>query len=463
MSATTGQTGSTRKTRGVEVVSFGCRLNTLESEAMRAAAEHADLGPTLLFNTCAVTAEAVRQAKKAVRRARRDHPDARIVVAGCAAQLDPRGFADMPEVDAVLGNAEKTKARSFANLPDFGVSAAEKIRVDDIMSVTETAPHLVDAIEGRARAIVEVQNGCDHRCTFCIIPFARGPARSVPAGAVVEQIRRIAGGGIREVVLSGVDLTSYGTDLPGAQSLGRLVQAILAGVPDLPRLRLSSIDSVEADDALLDAIATETRLTPYLHLSLQAGDDLILKRMKRRHRREDAVRFCEDVRARRPDVAFGADLIAGFPTETDAMAENTASLVADCGLAFTHIFPFSAREGTPAARMPPVEPAVIRARAARLRALGAEALSRHLAGHVGRSAEVLVERGRRGRLRDFTPVDIAFGLPGTLVDARFTGHDGLRLQVEPIEGGPFQAEPFPARPLQHPLQDPLQEMTNQHG
>ncbi|KQT65922.1 MULTISPECIES: tRNA (N(6)-L-threonylcarbamoyladenosine(37)-C(2))-methylthiotransferase MtaB [unclassified Aureimonas] len=418
---------------GIKVVSFGCRLNTLESAGMREAAGRAGLSDTILFNTCAVTEEAVRQARKAVRKARRENPSARIVVAGCAAQLDPAAFAAMPEVDAVLGNAEKTQAESFSSLPDFGVSAEEKIRVDDIMSVTETAPHLVDAIEGRARAIVEVQNGCDHRCTFCIIPFARGPARSVPAGAVVERIRRIAASGVAEVVLSGVDLTSYGSDLPGAQSLGRLVQAILAGVPDLKRLRLSSIDSVEADEALLDAMTTEERLAPYLHLSLQAGDDMILKRMKRRHSRDDAVRFCEDMRRRRPDIAFGADLIAGFPTETEAMAENTAALVEDCGLAFTHIFPFSAREGTPAARMPPVEPAVVRERAARLRALGAAALSRHLSERVGGTAEVLVERGRRGRLADFTPVAMPFGLPGTLAGARFTGHDGSALQAAPLQ------------------------------
>jgi threonylcarbamoyladenosine tRNA methylthiotransferase MtaB len=419
----------------LDILSFGCRLNTFEGEVMRQAATEAGLGTgrdAILVNTCAVTAEAVRQAKKAVRRARRDHPDAQILVTGCAAQIDPAAFAAMPEVDAVLGNAEKLVAASYRALPDFGVSASEKIRVDDIMSVTETAPHMVEAIEGRARAIVEVQNGCDHRCTFCIIPYGRGPSRSVPMGAVVEQVRRLAGNGAAEVVLSGVDLTSYGADLPGTPKLGTLVQAILRHVPDLPRLRLSSIDSVEADDALVEAIGGESRLMPYLHLSLQAGDDMILKRMKRRHSRQDATHFCASIRAARPDIAFGADIIAGFPTETEAMFANSLALVEDCGLSFLHVFPFSPREGTPAARMPLLPPAVVAERAARLREKGAAALARHLGAKLGTTEEVLVERGQRGRLADFTPCHIDTGLPGTLVSALITGHDGTRLTTRPV-------------------------------
>jgi threonylcarbamoyladenosine tRNA methylthiotransferase MtaB len=419
----------------LDILSFGCRLNTFEGEVMRQAATEAGLGTgrdAILVNTCAVTAEAVRQAKKAVRRARRDHPDAQILVTGCAAQIDPAAFAAMPEVDAVLGNAEKLLAKSYRALPDFGVSASEKIRVDDIMSVTETAPHMVEAIEGRARAILEVQNGCDHRCTFCIIPYGRGPSRSVPMGAVVEQIRRLVGNGAAEVVLSGVDLTSYGADLPGTPKLGTLVQAILRHVPDLPRLRLSSIDSVEADDALVEAIGGERRLMPYLHLSLQAGDDMILKRMKRRHSRKDATDFCASIRAARPDIAFGADIIAGFPTETEAMFQNSLALVEDCGLSFLHVFPFSPREGTPAARMPLLPPTVVAERAARLREKGAAALARHLGAKLGRTEEVLVERGQRGRLPDFTPCHIDTGLPGTLVRTIITGHDGTRLTTRPI-------------------------------
>ncbi|BDA86651.1 tRNA (N(6)-L-threonylcarbamoyladenosine(37)-C(2))-methylthiotransferase MtaB [Aureimonas sp. SA4125] len=419
----------------LDILSFGCRLNTFEGEVMRQAATSAGLGQNrdaILVNTCAVTAEAVRQAKKAVRRARRDHPDAQILVTGCAAQIDPAGFAAMPEVDAVLGNAEKLLPESYRALPDFGVAASEKIRVDDIMSVTETAPHMVEAIEGRARAIVEVQNGCDHRCTFCIIPYGRGPSRSVPMGAVVEQIRRLVGNGAAEVVLSGVDLTSYGADLPGFPKLGTLVQAILRHVPDLPRLRLSSIDSVEADEALVEAIGGESRLMPYLHLSLQAGDDMILKRMKRRHSRRDAVDFCATIRAARPDIAFGADIIAGFPTETEAMFQNSLALVEDCGLSFLHVFPFSPRGGTPAARMPLLAPTVVAERAARLRVRGEAALSRHLGAMVGTRQNVLVERGRRGRLADFTPCHIDTGLPGALVDAIITGHDGTRLTTRPV-------------------------------
>ncbi|WP_152046973.1 tRNA (N(6)-L-threonylcarbamoyladenosine(37)-C(2))-methylthiotransferase MtaB [Aureimonas psammosilenae] len=421
---------------GVEVVSFGCRLNGIEGAAMKRAAEEAGLGEgrrAILVNSCAVTGEAVRDAKRAVRRAKRDHPDALVVLSGCAAQVSPAEFAAMPEVDLVLGNAEKRVAQSYRGLPDFGLAAEEKIRVDDISSIRETAPHIAEVVDGRTRAVVEVQNGCDHRCTFCIIPYGRGNSRSVPMGAVVEGIRRLVGEGCAEVVLSGVDLTSYGADLPGAPKLGALVQAILRHVPDLQRLRLSSIDSVEADEALLDAVAGEARLMPHLHLSLQSGDDMVLKRMKRRHNRDDAVRFCAEMRARRPDIAFGADLIAGFPTETDAMAENTAALVEDCGLSFVHVFPFSARQGTPAARMPPVSPALVKERAARLRAAADAALQKHLSARTGRAAAILVENGGRGRLPDFTPVHMPFGEPGTVVGAWMDGHDNRRLLAIPLK------------------------------
>ena len=339
------------------IVTFGCRLNTYESEVIRREAETAGLAQledgAVIFNTCAVTAEAVRQARQAIRRARRTHPKARIVVTGCAAQTDPTGFAEMPEVDLVLGNQEKLSAWNYRALPDFGVDDSEKARVNDIFSVRETAGHMVDAIEGRARAIVQVQNGCDHRCTFCIIPYGRGNSRSVPMGAVVEQVARLAGNGYAEIVLSGVDLTSYGTDLPGRPKLGRLVLALLRQVPGLRRLRLSSIDSIEVDNHLLEALATESRLMPHLHLSLQSGDDMILKRMKRRHLRDDSIRFCQEVRRLRPDIVFGADIIAGFPTETEAMFRNSEKMVAECGLTHLHVFPYSPRDKTPAARMPP--------------------------------------------------------------------------------------------------------------
>ncbi|NLH81006.1 MAG: tRNA (N(6)-L-threonylcarbamoyladenosine(37)-C(2))-methylthiotransferase MtaB, partial [Phyllobacteriaceae bacterium] len=329
----------------VELVTLGCRLNTAESETMREQARAAGLDDVVIVNTCAVTAEAVRQARQTIRRTRRDHPNARIVVTGCAAQVEPETFAEMAEVDLVLGNDAKLEISSWTALADFGISETEKVKVNDIFSVRETAAHMVHGFEERTRAFVQVQNGCDHRCTFCIIPFGRGNSRSVPAGAVVEQIRALVERGYREVVLTGVDITSWGADLPGAPKLGRLVGALLDGVPGLDRLRISSIDSVEADDELLDRIAGEPRLMPHLHLSLQSGDDLILKRMKRRHSRADSVRFCERLRARRPDLVFGADLIAGFPTETEAMFENTLRLVDDCGLTFTHVFPFSPRPG----------------------------------------------------------------------------------------------------------------------
>ncbi|MBX3569533.1 MAG: tRNA (N(6)-L-threonylcarbamoyladenosine(37)-C(2))-methylthiotransferase MtaB [Rhizobiaceae bacterium] len=415
----------------VDIVTFGCRLNTYESEVMRREAEAAGLGAlaggAVIINTCAVTGEAVRQARQAIRKARRAQPQARIIVTGCAAQTDTDSFAAMDEVDLVLGNEEKLKAHNYRALPDFGVNDFEKARVNDIFSVRETAGHLVDAIEGRARAFVQVQNGCDHRCTFCIIPYGRGNSRSVPMGSVIEQIRRLVGNGYAEVVLSGVDLTSYGADLPGAPRLGRLVSTILRQVPDLKRLRLSSIDSIEADPELLETIGGDLRLMPHLHLSLQSGDDMILKRMKRRHLRGDSIRFCAEVRALRPDIVFGADLIAGFPTETEAMFENSLKIVEECGLTHLHVFPYSPRKGTPAARMPQVGGATIRGRAARLRAAGDAAHARHLAALVGTTQRVLVERDGLGRTEGFALVAIDRGRPGEIVETAIAGHDGQRL------------------------------------
>ncbi len=412
-----------------EILTFGCRLNTVESESMRRLAEDAGVSDAVIVNTCAVTAEAVRQARQAIRRARRENPGARIVVTGCAAQTEPGTFAEMPEVDLVVGNAEKLRPETYAGLA-FGLEGDERVRVNDIMELTETGAHLVEGFEGRARAFVQVQNGCDHRCTFCIIPYGRGPSRSVPMGSVVEQVRRLVGNGYREVVLTGVDLTSYGPDLPGEPRLGTLVRAILRHVPDLERLRLSSIDSIEADDDLMRALAEEERLMPHLHLSLQAGDDMILKRMKRRHSRAQSVEFCERVRRLRPDTVFGADLIAGFPTETDEMFENTLAVVKDCGLTHLHVFPFSPRKGTPAARMPQLERTLVKARAARLRAEGEAALGRHLDAEVGRYRRVLVETGETGRTEQFTVVLLDRAAePGAIVQARVTGHDGRRLSA----------------------------------
>ena len=407
----------------IRTLTFGCRLNALESEVMRARAEAAGLRDAVLVNTCAVTAEAVRQARQAIRKARRENPEARIVVSGCAAQIDPGQFAAMPEVDLVLGNAEKLMAGAYGDL----TGAEPTLRVNDIMSIRETAGHLIEGMDGRARAFVEVQNGCDHRCTFCIIPYGRGNSRSVPMGAVVAQIRRLVENGYREVVLTGVDITSYGADLPGRPSLGRLVRSILRTVPDLERLRLSSIDSIEADDALVAALAEEERLMPHLHLSLQHGDDLILKRMKRRHLRADALRFVETVRRLRPDVVFGADLIAGFPTEDEAMFARSLSIVEEAGLTFLHVFPFSPRPGTPAARMPQVARPLVKERAARLRTVGERALARHLAAERGAVRRVLVEQQGIGRTEHFTPAEIGFGSPGEVVAARVTGHTSRAL------------------------------------
>ncbi|QIA21121.1 tRNA (N(6)-L-threonylcarbamoyladenosine(37)-C(2))-methylthiotransferase MtaB [Mesorhizobium sp. AA22] len=422
--------------KGVDVVTFGCRLNTYESEVMRREAESAGLGAleggAIIFNTCAVTGEAVRQAKQSIRKARRENPAARIIVTGCAAQTEPQNFVAMDEVDLVLGNEEKLKAHSYRALPDFGVNDTEKARVNDIFSVRETAGHMVDAIEGRARAFVQVQNGCDHRCTFCIIPYGRGNSRSVPMGAVVEQVERLSGNGYAEIVLTGVDMTSFGADLPGSPKLGKLVKTILKQVPGVKRLRLSSIDSIEADDDLLDAIATEPRLMPHLHLSLQAGDDMILKRMKRRHNRDQSIRFCEDLRKLRPGIVFGADIIAGFPTETDAMFEKSLEIVEECGLTHLHVFPFSPREGTPAARMPQLRRELVKQRAARLRAAGDAAYRRHLAALAGTRQSILVERDRLGRTEGFTLATISEGAPGEIVEADIAGHDGARLIAAPL-------------------------------
>jgi threonylcarbamoyladenosine tRNA methylthiotransferase MtaB len=409
----------------VEIITFGCRLNAYESEVMRQHASAAGLDRAVIVNTCAVTAEAVRQARQAIRKARRTHPDAKIVVTGCAAQIDPEGFARMDEVDHVIGNQEKTERRTYEGLAHEGT---EKVVVNDIMSVTETASHLIDGFGSRARAYVQIQNGCDHRCTFCIIPFGRGPSRSVPAGEVVAQVRRLVERGYAEIVLTGVDITAYGRDLPGEMTLGKLVQKVLRLVPELPRLRLSSIDSVEADSALMAAIAEEERLMPHLHLSLQAGDDLTLKRMKRRHSRADSVAFCDEVRRVRPDMVFGADLIAGFPTETDAMFQGSLALVDDCGLTFLHVFPYSAREGTPAALMPQVGGSIIARRAAKLRDKGAAALKAHLASAKGRHIQVLMESDAQGRSADFTPVKLAAGEgAGAIIDAVVSGDDGASL------------------------------------
>ncbi|MGB8812290.1 MAG: tRNA (N(6)-L-threonylcarbamoyladenosine(37)-C(2))-methylthiotransferase MtaB, partial [Paracoccaceae bacterium] len=401
---------------------LGCRLNAYETEAMKELAAAAGVEGAVVVNTCAVTAEAVRKAKQEIRRLSRENPGATIIVTGCAAQTEPETFAAMPEVSRVIGNTEKMQAATWAAMkaPDL-IGVTERVQVDDIMSVRETAGHLIDGF-GRHRAYVQVQNGCDHRCTFCIIPFGRGNSRSVPAGVVVEQIKRLVGKGFLEVVLTGVDLTSWGADLPGVPRLGDLVMRILKLVPDLARLRISSIDSIEADAALMGAIATEARLMPHLHLSLQAGDDMILKRMKRRHLRDDAIRFCEDARKLRPEMVFGADIIAGFPTETEAMFENSIKLVQDCGLTFLHVFPYSARKGTPAARMPPVRGPVIKERAARLRGVGDLALARHLEGQIGRVHSVLMESPRMGRTEGFAEVDFATDQPeGQIVRARIAG------------------------------------------
>jgi threonylcarbamoyladenosine tRNA methylthiotransferase MtaB len=394
---------------GVDILTLGCRLNAYESEVMRGHAESAGLKDAVIVNTCAVTGEAVRQARQAIRRARRERPGASIIVTGCAAQIDPKSFAEMPEVTRVIGNAEKMKAETFAGL---GLLAdTPRVQVNDIMSVRETAAHLVDGLDGRARAFVQVQTGCDHRCTFCIIPYGRGNSRSVPAGEVVDQVKRLVATGHYEIVLTGVDLTSWGADLPNAPKLGNLVARILKLAPDLKQLRLSSIDAIEIDEPLFEALAHEERIAPHLHLSFQSGDDMILKRMKRRHSRADAISLCHRLREARPEMAFGADLIAGFPTETDAMFENTLASVDECGIDYLHVFPYSPRPGTPAAKMPQVARDMIKARAARLREKGVERLALRLDRHVGARMLGLVEKGGRARLSDFSPIRIEGDAP----------------------------------------------------
>jgi threonylcarbamoyladenosine tRNA methylthiotransferase MtaB len=398
------------------VVTFGCRLNSFESEVMRSHAAAAGLQNAVIVHTCAVTAEAERQARQAIRRARREHPTARIVVTGCSAQIERERYGLMPEVDQVVGNDRKLDPKLWRELAE----GDQPIVVGDIMAVRETTGHLVDGLDGRSRAIVQVQNGCDHRCTFCIIPYGRGPSRSVPIGAIVAQTRRLVESGYREVVLTGVDLTSYGKDLPGQPTLGQMVRRLLRLVPELARLRLSSIDPAEVDRDLLDLVGNEPRLMPHLHLSVQSGDTMVLKRMKRRHARDDVVHLCARLRALRPEIAFGADLIAGFPTETEAMFANTLALVEEAGLTYLHVFPYSARRGTPAARMPQVAKAARKERAGRLRAAGEQALVRYLAGRVGRIEQVLVERGGTGHTEAFAPFRIKGVAPplGSVVAVR---------------------------------------------
>ncbi|MBW7852150.1 MAG: tRNA (N(6)-L-threonylcarbamoyladenosine(37)-C(2))-methylthiotransferase MtaB [Rhodospirillales bacterium] len=408
-----------------EIVTFGCRLNTYESEVMRGHARAAGLTDTVIVNTCAVTKEAERQARQAIRRLRRQRPSARIIVTGCAAQIDPGAFARMAEVDQVLGNAEKMRAETFAS------PAQERIVVDDIMQVRETAGHLVSGFEGRSRAFVEVQQGCDHRCTFCIIPFGRGPNRSVPIGGIVAQVRELVAAGYREVVLTGVDIASYGRDLPGRPALAQMIRRLLAQVPELERLRLSSLDPVEVDDELIALIGAEPRLMPHVHLSVQAGDDLILKRMKRRHLGAQVLDVVRRIRELRPDVAFGADFIAGFPTETEAMFANSLRLAQECGFTHLHVFPFSPRPGTPAARMPQVPAETARERAARLRAAGDAMMAALLARRVGGAARVLVEQAALGRSEDFLPVRLDRPLPpGSVANVRLMGIEDMELVGE---------------------------------
>lgn len=414
----------------VDIVTFGCRLNSYESEVMKAHAAKAGLDNAIIFNTCAVTNEAVRQARQAIRKARRDNEGARIIVTGCAAQIDPAQFGDMDEVDLVIGNEEKTDAGAFARLAVEGIGS-ERIRVNDIMSVKETAGHLVEGFEGRARAFVQVQNGCDHRCTFCIIPYGRGNSRSVPAGEVVSQVRALVENGYSEVVVTGVDITSYGADLPGTPSLGNLCTRILKLVPDLKRLRLSSIDSIEADPELMRLIADEERLMPHLHLSLQAGDNMVLKRMKRRHAREDAIAFCREAKRLRPEIVFGADIIAGFPTETEEMFENSLRLVEECDLTWLHVFPYSARPGTPAARMPQVDGSLIKERAKRLRDAGTMRTEAFLNSRIGQTENVLMETATRGRTEQFAEIAMSEAAqPGKIVRTRVTDTAGGQLTGE---------------------------------
>jgi threonylcarbamoyladenosine tRNA methylthiotransferase MtaB len=415
----------------IDVVTFGCRLNAFESELIAREAQRAGLGDAIVINSCAVTNEAVAQARQSIRKLKRERPDARIIVTGCAAQTQSAMFAAMPEVDRVLGNDDKLRGDAWrATRGAFDLDASEKVAVSDIMAVTEMAPHLASGFQrGLPRVFVQVQNGCDHRCTFCIIPYGRGNSRSVPMGAVVDQVRALVERGHAEIVLTGVDLTSYGADLPGTPKLGRLVRQILRHVPELQRLRISSIDSIEVDRDLLDALACDARLMPHLHLSLQSGDDMILKRMKRRHLRQDAIAFCAQVRRLRPDIALGADLIAGFPTETEAMFARSLDLVDECGLTFLHVFPYSPRPGTPAARMPQVDGRIIRERARRLREAGEAALRKRLDAEIGAERDVLIESETQGRTEHYLPVAVSGEATGTVRRLRIAGYDQTKLLV----------------------------------
>ena len=411
---------------------LGCRLNSYETEAMKALSSDAGLDNAVIVNTCAVTAQAVRKAKQEIRKLRRENPQARLIVTGCAAQIEPETFANMAEVDAVIGNTEKMQPETWAGMAADFIGETEALQVDDIMSVTQTAGHLIDGFGTRARAYVQVQNGCDHRCTFCIIPYGRGNSRSVPAGVVVDQIKRLVDKGYNEIVLTGVDLTSWGADLPATPHLGDLVMRILRLVPDLPRLRISSIDSIEVDDNLMLAIASEPRLMPHLHLSLQHGDNMILKRMKRRHNRDDAIEFTENALKLRPDMTFGADIIAGFPTETEAMFKNSLALIEDCTLTWLHVFPYSPRNGTPAARMPAVHGKDIKSRAARLRAKGEQQVQTHLAAQIGQTHRVLMENPQMGRTQQFAEVIFDKSQPtGQIVEVTISGLSGTRLIAHP--------------------------------
>jgi threonylcarbamoyladenosine tRNA methylthiotransferase MtaB len=415
----------------IDVITLGCRLNAYESEVIRARAEDAGLNNAFVVNTCAVTGEAVRQSRQEIRKLRREHPAAKIIVTGCAAQIEPGVFSAMPEVDLVLGNQEKISAASYR--PDL-FADTPRVLVNDISSARETAPQFISGSSGRTRAILQVQNGCDHRCTFCIIPYGRGPSRSVGMGAIVEEARRLCALGYREIVLSGIDLTDWGVGLPGNPTLGTLIQRLLKHVPELPRLRLSSIDPAEVDDLLLGLIGDEERLMPHFHLSAQSGDDLILKRMKRRHLREDTIRFCQSARRRRPQVAYGADLIAGFPTETEDMFANTMGLVDEAGLTYLHVFPFSPRKSTPAAKMPQLARAVVKDRARRLREKGAAMLSHRLKELVGSDQELLVEDAQTARTTCFAPVRLAMpAVPGALLRGHIEASDGRNLHARVLK------------------------------
>ena len=413
----------------IETKTFGCRLNIYESEVIRQETKKAELNNknAVVFNTCAVTNKAVNDAKKEIRRVRRQNPDTKIIVSGCAAQVAPKTFAEMPEVDLVLGNEEKLYARNYEEIPDFGVADSEKIRVNDIMEVRLAATHMVDAIQGHTRGFVHIQNGCDHRCTFCVIPYGRGNSRSVPAGDVVRQTQKLVDGGCREIVLTGVDITSWGNDLPNKPSLGRLVSAILKQVPKLERIRLSSIDSVEVDPMMMDIIVGEKRFMPHLHLSIQSGDNMILKRMKRRHSREDTIRFCQTIKNERPEVVFGADIIAGFPTETPDMFQKSLDIVDEANLTFLHVFPFSQKNGTPAARMPQLNPNVIRERARKLRRKGEQVKSNFFGSRIGKIEQVLVQDNNRGYTEQFAPVSVFGGTKGEIVSAVVEGFDNRTL------------------------------------